>query len=528
MRSLRRAFDFPFFPLLFGVYPALAMLGANAAETAMSSANRALVFSVLFTLAVWGGSSLLLRDVRKAALFSALVIGLFFSYGHAYNLLAGHSFLGFFAWRHRVLALIFLALLAVGGAWAWRLHSLPAGPVRYLNLVSALMVAMPLVQAGDYALREARSNQGAPETAVAGAVGQPGASAAQPDMYYLILDMYTRDDVLQEEFGYDNSAFLAELESLGFFVARCALSNYSQTQLSLASSLNMEYLENLGDFAPGSDDRTTLDNLIEHSAARREFEARGYRMVSLSAYEPLQVESAAFYYSTDPRDLPTAAGAPVLSAFEALFIKSTGALAFLEAPPFESLPLVEAIQSPYADHVRQQLYILDQMEVASALPGPKFVFVHVQIPHPPFVFGPDGQIVADPPPFPFDPSKPLTLERRNRLYTDQVTYANRRILAFVQKLLARPGPRPVIILQGDHGISENSRTAILNAYFVPPEQRAALYPGISPVNSFRFLLDQNFGARLGLLPDASYVSAYADPYLFDAAVDRRPGCQNEP
>jgi len=57
--------------------------------------------------------------------------------------------------------------------------------------------------------------------------------ATKPDIYYIILDGYSRDDTLQDFFSYDNTPFLKALEDMGFYVARCSQSNYAQTQLSL-------------------------------------------------------------------------------------------------------------------------------------------------------------------------------------------------------------------------------------------------------------------------------------------------------
>ena len=114
-----------------------------------------------------------------------------------------------------------------------------------------------------------------------------------PDVYYIILDTYARDDVLKQEYGFDNSTFLEALQQMGFYIGECSQSNYGQTTLSLASSLNMNYLTELGSFTPDSTDRNTLINLIEYSAVRTNLEARGYKTVSLSAFEPLKIESAA-------------------------------------------------------------------------------------------------------------------------------------------------------------------------------------------------------------------------------------------
>jgi hypothetical protein len=40
-----------------------------------------------------------------------------------------------------------------------------------------------------------------------------------PDVYYFILDSYTRADLLKEAYGYDNSPFLDALRERGFYVA---------------------------------------------------------------------------------------------------------------------------------------------------------------------------------------------------------------------------------------------------------------------------------------------------------------------
>jgi hypothetical protein len=66
-----------------------------------------------------------------------------------------------------------------------------------------------------------------------------------PDIYYIILDAYGRADTLQSLFDYDNSEFLDFLEAKGFYVADCAQSNYSQTILSLSSSLTSIILMSL-------------------------------------------------------------------------------------------------------------------------------------------------------------------------------------------------------------------------------------------------------------------------------------------
>jgi hypothetical protein len=51
------------------------------------------------------------------------------------------------------------------------------------------------------------------------------------------------------------------------------------------------------------------------------------------------------------------------------------------------------------------------------------------------------------------------------------------------------------------------RTPILNAYYLPEGGERLLYPSISPVNSFRVVLNAYFGAELPLLPDNTYFTS---------------------
>ncbi|MEJ2562143.1 MAG: hypothetical protein P8Z42_05575, partial [Anaerolineales bacterium] len=90
----------------------------------------------------------------------------------------------------------------------------------------------------------------------------------------------------------------------------------------------------------------------------------------------------------------------------------------------------------------------------------------------------------------------------------------------VEAILSKPGTPPVIILQADHGPRSlldwkspspqaiHETFSILNAYCFPGKSTDTLYPGISPVNSFRILFNLYFGMDYSLLPDESYYSYY--------------------
>ncbi len=161
---------------------------------------------------------------------------------------------------------------------------------------------------------------------------------------------------------------------------------------------------------------------------------------------------------------------------------------------------------------------------------PRFVFVHILAPHPPFVFGPHGEPVR-PTHTTFgywDASAFFavggTMPEYIKGYTGQLQYVNMMVLRAVDQIRKDSAVPPVIIFQGDHGsrahlsqdelaksdVRESFRN--LNAYLVPPTVKAKLYPSITPANSFRVLFDQLFGANFPLLPDRSFFTTWDRPY----------------
>jgi hypothetical protein len=507
MKWLKRI---PFYPLVFALYPVLAMLAHNIAEVKPDVGWRALLVSPLLAGILWGSMNLILKDWRRSALLATLCLLVFFSYGYVYDALRGVQLAGIIIGRHRYLIAALVVMLGAGGWWLVCIkHDLDNLTPLY-NLIAILLIAFPVFQLGSYSLRAAKAQSIPSDLSEPYRLKPP--EGALPDIYYIILDMYARDDILKTEFGYDNMPFIQSLEKRGFYVARCSQSNYGQTSLSMASSLNMAYLSTLSNaFKPGNNDRTALVNFIKHSKVREELSALGYKTVSLSAFEPLKIEDADYYYTTNPEDLPKTGTTPLVNPFEAMLIRSTAVSVLMDLLPQAAGTLAQDVNYPFADHIQQQLYILSKLPDLPALQGPKFTLVHIQIPHPPFVFGPDGEIVTDPPPFPWV-GPPIEPEYYHRIYTDQVTFINFRILSIVDQLIARSDPAPVIILQADHGTMSSSRLAIINAYYLGGHLSTGFYPGITPVNTFRLIFDRFFGGNYGLLDDRSYWSEYNTPY----------------
>ena len=152
---------------------------------------------------------------------------------------------------------------------------------------------------------------------------------------------------------------------------------------------------------------------------------------------------------------------------------------------------------------------------------PFFVYAHFLPPHPPYVFGPNGEF-----------RQPESLSPNDRIwgdrlsYIDQIQFVNKKIIETIDKILLESNTPPIIILQGDHGPSSlisvdgtfgrikqsdefiRERMSILNAYYLPDQNSKLIYDSITPVNSFRLILNAYFNENYELLDDKNYYSNY--------------------
>ena len=489
--------SFPLHPFLLAVYPILALLAFNISEVDFSFGFRALLLSIIMAGLLVLVFYWLFRDWRRTALISTVILVLFYSYGHVYILLKGVTVNELYLFRHRTLVPIWFGLAALMVWWASRKSINIKSATYTLNIVGLFLLILPLVQVTSFFIQSRVSQADAEKNATALNLKTANKS---PDIYYIILDGYGRADVLKNEYGYDNLDFLNTLRDLGFFIADCAQSNYAQTQMSLASSLNFDYIDALSDrFVPGSDDRTGLDVLIHQSAVRESLEKAGYQTVAF-ATGFLATELTDADYFLGPQH-----SRGELNEFEYLLMETTFARLIQDGNRF-------GMQTSGSERFRERtLFALDKLDELSYIKGPKFVFVHLIIPHPPYVFGPTGG--------PVEPAAVGTTRTQEGAshYRDQVIYINSRMMEIVPKIIANSTTPPIILIQGDHGptvaSSPRARMSNLSAYFLP-EVDTPIDSTITPVNTFRIILNEYFGQNLKLLDDVSLYSGYDDPFNF--------------
>jgi hypothetical protein len=441
--------------------------------------------------------------VRKAGLLVTTVIVVFLVFGPLYAL-AEPIHIGAFRPLRRAIVLPVMYLLLAAVAWAIARTRRPLLPITSLaNVVAIGCLLVPLVA---LARAEGQAMVGAtPMLAV------PTAAPAvdKPDIYYLVFDRYGDEATLRQH-GFDNAAFYAFLESRGFYLARDSRSNYVKTVLSLASSLNMSYLDPLQQ-AEGtrSANWQPVYDWVRDGRVVRFLKSQGYRYVHVGSwYWPTEYNPAADrnvnFYTSVP-----------YAAMRLLDNELLSPVRNLAAVPW----LDERLQQWY----RVQRQIAD-VSAHAGDPGPTFTFVHILVPHPPYVFDRDGSYVSE-----------VQEDQRglSTNYINQVVAANAMATRLIDAILAHARTSPVIILQGDEGpyprgtsgshynwhtadvTDLREKSGILNAYRLPGHDAADLYPSISPVNTFRVVFNSYFGTALPMLPDRVFAhESESLPYSF--------------
>ncbi len=240
--------------------------------------------------------------------------------------------------------------------------------------------------------------------------------ANRPDIYLSILDGYGRSDILRDYYGYENGEFERFLQSRGFVIPARSRSNYAKTAMSIPSILNMEYTHVLLREFEAYPAWWLAKPVLAHNRARMYLREAGYAFVTIATdWGITNIADADRYFAPTP---------VMLNDFEGFLIDGT---------PLQVVkPLLAKVATvpSFESHRRLIEYDFRTLSNLPALPGPKFVFAHVLVPHPPFVFDAQGGAIHPDYPFSFNDANdfPYDLEGYRRQYVEQVQFVNRRMM----------------------------------------------------------------------------------------------------
>lgn len=494
-------------PILFAIYPTLFLYSKNMEELDLSFLLSSVLISLCLTFFLWAVGYMALRDYRKASVIVSSALILFFSYGHLYSAIEGWEVFSFKIGRHRYLIIL----------WAGIFLSICLSLLRsrkdfkvltdFLNVMGITLVVMVLIEISGGSFSFLRSGKQVSNCVLesknnAKDENQSSVAFKKPDIYYIILDGYAQNSTLRDVYGYDNTRFTNMLTNKGFFVASQSRSNYAITHLSLASSLNMEYLNYLGDrkYACPKDYLKIFLEMVQNNKVQAFLKSKGYILIFFASGYGITNENrfANIYYVCEGWN----------NRFKRSLVK-TSALVL-----FEGFFVGE-------DSRRLLLFNFKKLEEIPRNKNAKFVFCHLVFPHPPFIFDNEGR------PIYYTMLSEIGSWSKRKAYIDQIIYLNKRLEVIIDKILSRSEIPPIIVLQADHGPAslfvgrkwENptvemvkERMDIFNAYYLPGRSKDFLYDSITPVNTFRLIFSYYFDADYKLLDDMSYYSTYNDPF----------------
>lgn len=315
-----------------------------------------------------------------------------------------------------------------------------------------------------------------------------------PDIYYIMLDGYPRSDVLEEYFGFDNSGFDDSLIERKFFIAKNSHTNYSQTALAIPSILNMSYIKDLSE-----QKGIPLEELIElynNNKTLHFLKSGGYRWINNNNFYRAGVNHSA--------NINLECGA------SNEFLKELIGVTVLR-------PL-DLIRNHQRQDLRSDGFCV--MENFSAnVPGPQFTFSHLLSPHPPYVYGADGEDVSE---------VNLSLSSADRWlakepFVEQLKFINKRVVEEANEILNNSN-NSIIVIQSDHGTLSSAteahtladtRKVVLKerhrnylAIHLPDYcNKDLLHDSISGVNTFRIIFNACFGSNYEMLADKIYYNA---------------------
>jgi len=492
---------FLFHPILFGLYPVLALYVFNRNEIVVSAVQQAVITTFVVTMIVIAGALLAFRSWQKAAVPASFTLLLFYSYGHVYDLAQNVSMFGEIIGRDRILVPLWIFLFVIGQIILIRSKKTVLNDV--LNSISLFLMLFVLVQILIPLIQFGTATTNPPAKPVVEVQNNSSIDLVDRDVYYILVDAYSRQDLLQENLDLDTSDFISSLKTLGFYIPDCAQSNYDATLSSMTATLNMNYLDALG--LNYHDDKAKYKALVQTNLVMQQFKEMGYSLATFKSQHPLLDLPDTTYYFDYFKD-ESAVHSQASLNFQYLFLKTTlvrPLMEYMERNPDKLMPTYLSAWIPSGNALssrdylqyQQNVFALESLQKIPDLPGKKFIYAHLFTTHQPYVFYPDGRF------HPF-------LQQGPSAYRDQVIYADIRLLEIVKTILAKSDPAPIIIIQGDHSYFHDAdRAKILNAYYLPDGGTEMLYPTVTPVNTFRIVFNKYFGGQYDLLPD---VSRYAD------------------
>ena len=521
-----------FHPFLIAFFPIIAIYSVNIGFIQLEE-------FILPTLLIVGSAFLfflclkyILKNGKKAALIVSLAFIIFFSFGHVYNMLnqvsIGDTDLG----SNRILLPIFTILFGIGSFLIIKTKRTLGNATSIVNTISVVFISVIVVMVGietfgcDECLIQQNTQRNFDFFSDEKIDFSPyfeshsfsiSESDSLPNVYFIILDGYPRNDILKKHVSFDNSEFTNMLEQRGFHVAENSHANYSFSSPSISATMNMNYINFLADEI-GEDSRDYNPilgkdfGLYADNQVIKNFKLMGYKVIKIG--------SAATYL----HKLPLADLSPCYKTVHLMDNRLLDAVG--------STSMIGYFIERWSEDLQRQIILCDFEElpkISGYFEEPVFVWSHIMLPHFPLIFGPNGE--------PITPGQSL-LTMNHPEYTgsdwdiktqfvQQIQFGNKKSIEFIDKILENE-KQAIIIIQSDHGsgfginlqdpVDDDvfQKLSNLNAIYFPDEKhREMLTDDRTNVNTFRTVFNAYFGSDYDMLEDRIHWSiSYKKPFWF--------------
>ncbi len=487
---------FPWHIFLLPLFYVLHIYNEYFGILAIAIAIKFLFYYLLLSIAIFSISFLLFKNTIKAGAWTILFLIFFFFFGAMHDFLKSFHLPAFLiSYKFLLsLALILFVLLTAGLR-----KSKP--PLQANRFFLYLFILLFILETG-ITLFYIFTNQ-IKKTDLAGNDQSlnPVLSIKDkkqiPDIFFMVVDEYTSSKALKKYFNFDNSQLDSSLLNAGFFISTNSQSNYNATLLSMGSTFNLQYFNRDIEKKPNNTFRLLQDSYsYKNSLLPELLEKNGYDIVNLSLSDiknhPITAEPLFKEYANLAMDHSTLWGRIRKDIFWNIIVRWPG---YRKTRPADK-DFINRNNINYTNFLG---------ELRKETDKPKFVISHVLIPHRPAFVDRNGRprMVSD---------EDFIDKNHDDLYLEQVIYVNTWINSLAKAATTTARTRPlVLIIEGDHGnryaewgrAIREKQFMNLNTYYFSDKDYSMLYDSISPVNSFRVVLNKYFQAGLPLLKDST-------------------------
>jgi hypothetical protein len=428
----------------------------------------------------------LLRSRRKAAIMTLVLMCFYFFFGSIHDAAKSVSASAFFVRYSFILPfslVLFIVIFYLLKRSAWKFDRL----VQYANVALVVFILIDLVQIASLQSRTLEIKTNARALV-------PCDTCSKPDIYFIIADEYAGRKELLDIFHFDNGPFENALRTRGFLIVDSSISNYNYTPFSTASILSMNYLNGIEGRNKSKKDRHLCYDLIDHNVVTEFLSSEGYSFENLSVFQfggELPPAPSSFFLTG--KELVTS---------QTFFSRIKRDIGFNLLTRFKMESQLRSFAETELSHVE---YLFERTKKAAEehATKPRFIYTHLMMPHYPYFFTKDG--TKNPPEIVLEGSQVLQSE-----YIGYLQYANQKFLELIDFILSRSKKPPIIIFMGDHGFRHFTEPVDhryyfmnLDAVYLPGKDYKGFYKGMSAVNQFRIIFNNQFNQHLAVLKDST-------------------------